>query len=101
MSGETIGVAIAVLVISSFVLCMLTFLFTSMSGFFNEYKEPERMSWEKQPERTREIDFADKKALEHAHKVRTQYPPAKATETTFEITNVKESILVTETVYAD
>ena len=97
MSGETIGMAIAVLVISSFVLCMVLFLFTSMNGFFNEYKDPERISWE----RTREIDLADKKAWENAHKVRTQYPPAKATETSFEITNVKESILVTETVYAD
>ena len=101
MSGETVGVAIAVLVISSFVLCIVIFLFTSMSGFFNEYKEPEGISWEKQLERAREIDLADKKAWENAHKVRTQYPPAKATETSFEITNMKESILVTETVYAD
>ena len=101
MSGETIGVAIAVLVISSFVICMIMFFIFSMGDFFNEYKEPERISWKKQLERAREIDLADKKAWENAHKVRTQYPPAKATETSFEITNVKESILVTETVYAD
>ena len=99
--GETIGVAIAVMVISSFVLCIVMFLFTSMGDFFNEYKEPERISWQEQLKRAREIDLADNEARHNAHKVRTQYPPAKATETSFEITNVKESILVTETVYAD
>ena len=94
---ETIGLVIAFMVISSFVLCILVFIFSSLGGFFNEYNSEREKEWQK---RLAESKKADENAAK-AHKVRTQYPQPKTNVTSFEITNIKESILVTETVYAD
>lgn len=50
------------------------------------------------------ISKSDEEKLKNAHKVRTQYPlpPQRKVENTeLEITNIKDSIVVTETVYAD
>ena len=47
---------------------------------------------------------SDEEKLKNAHKVRTQYPlpPQRKVENMeLEITNIKDSIVVTETVYAD
>lgn len=98
---ETVGIAIAVLVISSFVVCMLVFFFTWASGSLNAYNtkiEQERLRAKRERE---ERELADKRKLENAHKVRSQYPPPSGKVTTFEIANTKDAIIVTETVYAD
>ena len=50
------------------------------------------------------VSKSDEEKLENAHNVRTQYPlpPQRKVENTeLEITNIKDSIVVTETVYAD
>lgn len=50
------------------------------------------------------ISKSDEEKLKNANKVRTQYPlpPQRKVENTeLEITNIKDSIVVTETVYAD
>jgi hypothetical protein len=50
------------------------------------------------------VSKSDEEKLKNAHKVRTQYPlpPQRKVENTeLEITNIKDSIVVTETVYAD
>ena len=50
------------------------------------------------------VSKSDEEKLKNAHKVRTQYPlppQRKVDNTELEITNIKDSIVVTETVYAD
>lgn len=97
---ESIGIAISVMVISSFVLCMIMFAFKLICESFIEPNEPKYVK----PVHNAAIEKkkreeADQEKL--AHKVRTQYPPPNGTVTSFEITNIKDSIVVTETVYAD
>ena len=95
--GHSIGIAIAVLVIGAFVLCMIVFLLSWAEDYIYESrfnKEEERIAKEKREE-------IDREKLNKAHQVRTQYPPPTGKVTSFEITNIKDSIIVTETVYAD
>ena len=50
------------------------------------------------------VSKSDEEKLKNAHNVRAQYPlptQRKVENTELEITNIKDSIVVTETVYAD
>lgn len=110
---ETVGIAIAFLVIMGFVLCMIIFFFSWAGGYLQDYNENKDFERRKQEEERRKREEADR-LTKNAHKVRTQYPPPypkdsvlyskrtpEAKESVLEITNTKDSILVTETVYAD
>lgn len=97
---EIIGTAIAVLVICSFVLCMVIFFFSWASGYLNNYNEQEELKRQRFERERKEREAADAERIKNAHKVRTQYPPPGG-NVTFEVTNMRESIVVTEVVYAD
>ena len=99
---ETVGIAIAFLVIMGFVLCMIIFFFSWAGGYLQDYNENKDLERRKQEEERRKREEADRERIKNAHKVRTQYPPPNVLkESVLEITNTKDSILVTETVYAD
>ena len=99
--GETIGMSISVLVIAGFVIYMLLFFLTWASEALIDHNERKELERQRQERLRREMEEADNKKIKEAHKVRTQYPPPEQKVTSFEITNTKDSIIVTETVYAD
>lgn len=97
----SIGIAIAFLIIGAFVLYMLIFALSWAGNYLCEYndeKERARLAKEEEKKKREEID---REKLNKVHQVRTQYPPPDNKVTSFEITNIKDSIIVTETVYAD
>ena len=77
---ESIGIAIAVMVISSFVLCMIMFAFKLICESFIEPNEPK---YAKPTVIKKQREEADQEKF--SHKVRTQYPPPNGTVTSFEI----------------
>ena len=114
MSQEDIGIAVAVLVIGSFILCILLFILSSFGFNVLSYEDDMKSEREKRAERERaEMEKSIQKInaerakiradleAKKAHKVRTQYPPPETKEDTFVVTNIKDSVLVTEVVYAD
>lgn len=99
--GETIGMSISVLVIAGFVIYMLLFSLTWASEALIDHNGKKELERQRQERLRREREEADRERIKNAHKVRTQYPLPEHKETSFEITNTKDSIIVTETVYAD
>ena len=99
---EAVGISIAFLIIGSFVLCMIIFIFSWAGGYLQDYNENKEFERRRQEAERKKREEADMERIKNAHKVRTQYPPPNVVkESVLEITNTKDSILVTETVYAD
>jgi hypothetical protein len=105
--GETIGMLIALCVIFSFVMYMVIFFCTAPKDAFNNYYENKPSNnkariiyptvYDEHARVCMEKRLKEKEKM--AHKTRTQYPAPSDKVTTFEITNIKNSTVVTETVY--
>lgn len=103
--GEAIGMFIALCVIFSFVMYMVIFFCTAPKDAFNNKSKPLNNKariiyptvYDEHARVCMEKRLKEKEKM--AHKTRTQYPAPSDKVTTFEITNIKNSTVVTETVY--
>lgn len=105
---DNLELAFMVLITIGISLSIGILLLTKLAEFIfckDDYKEYNDIVEDNMPVL---ISKSDEEKLKHAlhqyHKVRTQYPlpPQRKVENTeLEITNIKDSIVVTETVYAD
>jgi hypothetical protein len=99
--GETIGMGIAVLVMAGFVLCMVIFFITWGLGYDNEKDEK---FWSDDFKVKPTVRKLTEKELEEAKAygiVADNDRQTKVEETTFVVANMKDSVVVTEVVYAD
>jgi hypothetical protein len=99
--GETIGMGIAVLVIAGFVLCMAIFFITWGLGYDNEKDEK---FWSDDFKVKPTVRKLTEKELEEARAygiVADNDKQPRVEDTSFVVTNMKDSVVVTEVVYAD
>ena len=99
--GETIGMGIAVLVIAGFVLCMAIFFITWGLGYDNEKDEKFGSDDFKVKPTVRKLT---EKELEEAKAygiIADNDKQKRTQDTSFVVTNMKDSVVVTEVVYAD
>ena len=98
--GETIGMGIAVLVIAGFVLCMAIFFITW--GLYDNEKDEKFGSDDFKVKPT--VRKLTEKELEEARAygiVADNDKQPRVEDTSFVVTNMKDSVVVTEVVYAD
>jgi hypothetical protein len=99
--GETIGMGIAVLVMAGFVLCMVIFFITWGLGYDNEKDEK---FWSDDFKVKPTVRKLTEKELEEARAygiVADNDKQPRVEDTSFVVTNMKDSVVVTEVVYAD
>ena len=103
--GETIGMGISILVIASFILCMaiffITWCFGALANYDNEKDEKFGSDDFKVKPTVRKLT---EKELEEAKAygiIADNDKQKRTQDTSFVVTNMKDSVVVTEVVYAD
>ena len=99
--GETIGMGIAVLVIAGFVLCMAIFFITWGLGYDNEKDEKFASDDFKVKPTVRKLTEKEIEEAKAYGIVADNDRQTRVEETTFIVANMKDSVVVTEVVYAD